>query len=317
MKITLRQMTYFVALAETRSFGSAAARVNISQPALSLQIKEMETSLDVLLVERLPRDLRLTRAGGDVLARSRRILAEVQDLEQAVRWQQGLAGELRLGVIPTVAPYILPHLLARLRREEPELDIRIREALTDRLVQGVLAGHLDAAIMALPVSDARLTATPLCTDRFLLAGTPERLAAISGGLERLRPRQLDPDQLLLLDEGHCLADQALEVCGLPDRRQIDLGASSLSTLCGLVEGGFGLTFLPELAARTEAGGKKMRLVRFAAPEPARNLALVRRKTSSDAGWVDALAEHIREACERERESSIGMVPATLRDDAAS
>lgn len=296
MKITLRQLRYFVALADTRSFGLAAARVNISQPALSLQIKEIETSLGTLLVERLPRDIRLTRAGEDVLARARVILAQVHDLEQAVRWQDGLSGELRLGVIPTVAPYVLTQLLARLHREEPQLEIRVREALTERLIEGVVNGRLDAAIMALPVEDARLVATPLCEDRFLLAGTEGRIAALGRGVERLRPKQIDPDHLLLLDEGHCLADQALEVCGLKGRGQLDMGASSLATLCGLVEGGFGLTFMPELAAHSETSGKRIELLRFAAPEPSRSLVLVRRKSSSDAGWVEGLAAHIREAC---------------------
>lgn len=296
MKISLRQLTYFVALSETQSFGVAAARVNISQPALSQQIKELETVLGVQLIERLPREARLTRAGNEVLTRARSILADVHDLEQAVRWQDGLTGRLRLGVIPTVAPYILADVLGGLRRAQPQLDIRVHEAQTERLIERVVSGQLDAAVMALPVADKRLVATEVCQDRFLLAGTPARIDALMGQAERLRPKELDPDQLLLLDEGHCLADQALEVCGLGRDHHIDLGASSLSTLCGLVSGGFGLTFLPELAVKAEMAGGSLSLLRFSEPEPYRSLAVVRRATSSDEGWMDQLCDHVADAC---------------------
>ncbi|WP_298357458.1 hydrogen peroxide-inducible genes activator [uncultured Litoreibacter sp.] len=297
MKITLRQLSYFAALADVRSFGSAAARCNISQSALSQQIKELEGNLDVQLVERMPRDLQLTRAGEDVLARALPILAQAEDLEQAARLRDGLTGDLKLGIIPTVAPYVLPDLLRALRAAEPGLDIRVREAQTERLLDGVLSGHLDAAVMALPVKDKRLTAHLICSDRFVLAGPADRIASLQGQTDRLRPKQIDPEQLLLLDEGHCLADQALDVCGLADRRQIDLGASSLSTLCGLVSEGFGLTLLPELAVKSEGLAPNLSLARFADPEPARKLALVRRTSSLDAAWVDELRTHLTAACD--------------------
>lgn len=288
MNLTLRQMRYFQALADAGSFAGAAARVHVTQPALSQQIKEMETQLGFALAERLPREVRLTRAGQEVLERVRQILAQVDDLEQAARWQDGLSGRLQLGLIPTVAPYLLPLALTRLRARDLTLELRVREAQTSTLIDALRAGQLDAAVVALPVTESGLTAIPLFEDRFLLAGSVARL-------DRLRtappvPAQVPPDQLLLLDEGHCLADQALEACGLSSRRGVDLGAASLATLCGLVAEGFGLTFLPEIALRTEtAAAPGVSLTRFAAPEPARTLALVRRTSSAETGWAEDLA----------------------------
>ncbi|AZQ67679.1 hydrogen peroxide-inducible genes activator [Silicimonas algicola] len=290
MSVTLRQLQYFVALAETLQFGAAAEKVHVSQPALSLQIKAMEEALGARLVDRLPREVRLTRVGQEVLDRARRVLTEVGDLEQSVRWRDGLAGRLRLGVIPTVAPYLLPMALTRLRARDITLDIRIREAQTTTLVTGLRDGRLDAAIMALPLQDPGLTARPLFRDRFLLCGSPARLDSLGQGAEGLRPQAIAQDQLLLLDEGHCLADQALEVCGLRSRPNVDLGASSLATLAGLVAQGFGLTFLPELAVATELRAQPdLALRRFDAPEPGRDLALVTRSAAEGAGWVDTLA----------------------------
>ncbi|MBV0912107.1 hydrogen peroxide-inducible genes activator [Anianabacter salinae] len=289
MPLTLRQMTYFVALADAGTFRAAAARVHISQPALSLQIKEMEETLGARLVERLPRDIRLTRAGQEVLTRCRAILSDVRDLEQAVRLQSGLSGRLMLGVIPTVAPYLLPLALTRIRAQDLTLELRVREAQTDRLLDELRRGALDAVVMALPVPGQGLVARPLGEDHFLLAGSPSRVAHLRARAQALVPAGIAPDQLLLLDEGHCLADQALEVCGIGSRGQVDLGASSLSTLCGLVAEGFGLTLLPEIAVRTEAAAAPgLSLVRFDAPEPRRTLALVRRETTVD-GWAEDLA----------------------------
>ncbi|RVV99857.1 LysR family transcriptional regulator [Mesobaculum littorinae] len=295
MAITLKQLHYFVALAETGGFGTAAQAVHVSQPALSAQIRDLETHLGAPLVDRLPRTIRLTRRGQEVLARARRILAEVGDLEQAVRWHDGLSGRLHLGVIPTVAPYLLPDVLTRIRARDLTLDIRVREAQTDALVEALGRGQIDAAILALPVPAPGFEAIPFLSDRFLLAGSEQRLQTWAHQAARLSPHDLVPEQLLLLDEGHCLADQALEVCGIPARRQVDLGASSLSTLCGLVSEGFGLTLLPELAVRTEAAAARgLRLMRFAAPEPQRDLALVHRG-GGDGAWAADLAGLLRDA----------------------
>ncbi len=294
MNVTLRQFAYFIALAEELNFGRAALRVHVSQPALSMQIKELEASLAVTLVDRRPRDVRLTRAGREVLARARRIIAEARDLEAVAR-RQGLVGQLNLGVIPTVAPYLLPGALTRLRATDLTRDLRVREAQTAPLLSALDAGQLDAVVVAMPRQTAGQIAVPLFQDMFLLAGSPHRLAAMAQ--ESLRPVSLDPETLLLLDEGHCLADQALEVCAL-DRRQtrIDLGASSLSTLCGLVAEGFGMTFLPEIAIRTEAAAAPgLHLRRFGAPQPGRTIALVRRAPVTDEGWFSELAEVLQAA----------------------
>lgn len=296
MPVTVRQLSYFVALAEEASFARAAQRVHVSQPALSMQIRELEARLGAELVERRPRALRLTRTGREVLRRARRILAELQELEGLAR-TRGLGGPLYLGVIPTAAPYLLPELLPRLQGSPMAQGLRVREAQTDALLAALDEGRLDAAVVAQPAPSAGRVAEALFEDRFLLAATPARLAALGDGLADLRPAALDPEQILLLDEGHCLADQALEVCAL-ERRQtrIDLGASSLGTLCGLVAGGFGLTFLPEIALRTEtAAAPGLALARFAPPEPARRLALVRRAGSADDGWFAALAAQLRAA----------------------
>lgn len=314
MPLTLRQLSYFLALAEARNFAAAAASVHISQPALSMQIKELEENLNIKLVERLPRGLLLTREGRDLEARARRILTEIAELEAVAR-RKTLIGRLNLGIIPTVAPYLLPRALPELRDEDLTRDLRIREARTDDLMADLQSGRLDAVVVAEPPPAAELAATPLFTDRFLLAGDAERIESAAHGMKALRPSALDPDQLLLLDEGHCLADQALEVCGLDRRRlRLDLGAASLTTLCGLVGQGAGLTFLPEIAVGTEsAAAPGMTLVRFASPEPARRIALVRRATSDGGDWFPRLAGVLAAS----GQALVGVARSTLPPDAAS
>ncbi len=297
MAITLRQLTYFVALAEEQSFSRAAERVHVTQPALSMQIRDLEAALRTVLIERLPREARLTPAGRDLLVRAARVLAEVGEIEALSR-TRGPAGRLQIGVIPTVAPYLLPAVLARLRAEQIARDLRVREARTDRLLDELDAGLLDAIVIATPPNRDDLVSLPLFRDCFVLAGSAAQIARLDE-TEGLRPVTLDPEQLLLLDEGHCLADQALEVCRLTRRQtRIDLGASSLSTLVGLVAEGFGLTFLPEIAVSHEGkAAPGMHLMRFADPEPMREIALVRRSRTDGAGWFADLAGHLQEAGE--------------------
>lgn len=293
MRITLKQLLYFRALAEARNFGRAAEISNVTQPALSMQIKELEAELGVKLVERLPRDVRLTREGRAVLERAERVLSEAMELEASAR-RDNLGAALNVGMIPTVAPYLLAGTLARLRAADITRDLRLREAQTADLLTALREGRLDAVVLADPPASPDLEALPLFADRFLLAGTPARLDALGDGSETLRPMALRPEHLLLLDEGHCLADQALEFCRL-DRRQtrLDLGASSLATLCGLVAEGFGLTFLPEIALASEtAASPGLSLRRFEAPEPARQIALVRRKGSASGAWFADLQAHL-------------------------
>lgn len=296
MKITLKQLHYFRALAQTRNFGRAAELVNVTQPALSMQIRELEAALGVQLVERLPRDLRLTREGRAVLERTERVLSEAMELEASAK-HASLGAALNVGMIPTVAPYLLAGTLARLRAADITRDLRLREAQTADLLLALRDGRLDAVVLADPPQAPDLHVLPLFRDHFLLAGSKARLENLGAGSETLRPVALRPDHLLLLDEGHCLADQALEFCQL-DRRQtrLDLGASSLATLCGLVAEGFGLTFLPEIALPAEtAAAPDMHLRRFQQPEPSRGLALVRRETSEGGVWFEDLHRHLCDA----------------------
>lgn len=295
MSVTLKQLRYLAALADEGHFGRAAAAVNVSQPALSVQIRDLEASLGAALVERGGREVVITPTGREIVRRARRILDDVREIEQVARWDRGLAGRLRIGVIPTVAPYLLPHALPLLRARHLALDLGIREAQTERLVEGVRQGSLDAAVIALGDTAPDLAAVPLFADRFLLAGSAGRLAAL--GSAAPRPEEMEAEQLLLLDDGHCLTDQALAACAV-DRAgtRMDLRAASLTTLCRLVSEGFGLTLLPELAARAEcAAAPALRLARFAEPEPARTIGLVRRALAVDDGWFGELAAVLAEA----------------------
>ena len=292
MSVTLRQLSYFRALAEHRHFGRAAASVSVSQPALSVQIRDLEQSLGQPLVERRARDVVLTPFGRLMLTHAEGVGEGMRSMEEAARWHGGLSGRLRIGLIPTLAPYLLPGTLEALRSDDISMDVQVQEAKTDRLIVDLVAGRLDAAVMALPVEASGLVAQSLFEDRFLLAGSAARLDAMDSGAEALRPDGLGAQQLLLLEDGHCLTDQALDLCGRGrGHAQIDMGASSLATLTRLVAAGFGLTLMPELAAEAEVrGAPGVRLVRFAAPEPARTVCLVRRASTGGEGWFAQLAE---------------------------
>jgi len=307
MTITLRQLRYFAALAEQRNFGRAAEICHVSQPALSVQIRALEETLGVPLVERMPRDIVLTRAGRAALALAESVLRGVAELEAAAEDGFARSAPLRLGLIPTVAPYLLPETLAELRSADITRTIRVREAQTAVLLAELAEGLLDAAVVALPAPGLR--EIPLVEDRFVLAGSDRAFASLRRGAEALRPTELDPSRLMLLDEGHCLADQALEVCGLSRRPRVHLGASSLATLAGLAAQGLGLTFLPELALASEtAAAPGLRLARFAGPEPSRRLGLVLRREAGDAPWAEALGDTLREGARRLVQRARGICP---------
>lgn len=308
MEITLRQLKYLISLAEEGHFGRAAAAVNVSQPALSVQIRDLETALGVQLFERRAREVVATPAGREILRRARRVMDEIAELSQVARWERGLGGRLRLGVIPTVAPYLLPAALPLLRSRNLALDFGVREAQTQRLVEELRAGELDAVVAALPVGARDLVEEPLFEDRFLLAGSERQIAAL--GAAGVEPAAMDPERLLLLDDGHCLADQALAACSLArEQTRVDLRASSLSTLCRLAEAGFGLTLVPELATRIEAAAAPhLALARFAAPEPRRTIGLVRRRLSRDDGWFSELARMLARAGRDELGHAGAIVP---------
>ena len=301
MATTLKQLRYLAALADEGHFGRAAQSVNVSQPALSVQIRELEAALGTQLVERGGREVVMTPAGREIVRRARRILEEVREIEQVARWDRGLGGRLRIGVIPTVAPYLLPRALPLLRARDLSLDLGVREAQTERLVEEVRQGALDAAVIALAPGTTDLATRPLFEDRFLLAGSAARLAALGVPGVAPRPEMVGAGELLLLDDGHCLTEQTLAACAVDRvRARMDLRAASLTTLCRLVSEGFGLTLLPELAARAEcAGAPSLRLARFADPEPVRTIVLVRRTLSVDDGWFGEIAAILTDAARAE------------------
>lgn len=297
MNITLRQLRYFLALARHMHFTRAAEAMNVTQPALSMQIRALEDDIGTPLVERTPAGVVLTPQGRALVGQARQVMAAMAGLEQAMR-QPGQGGRLMLGMIPTVAPYLLPEALPVLRARDIGRDLHLREAPTDRLVEELAQGRLDAAVVATAPEAADLVAVPLFTDRFLLAGSRDQIARF--GSLHPGPRDLDPGRLLLLDEGHCLGDQALEVCGLGrGGARLDLGAASLSTLCRLAAQGMGLTFLPQIAVRQEqAAAPGLSVVAFPDPQPARQVLLLRRISTPAGGWFDDLASILAGAGER-------------------
>ncbi|WP_170381309.1 hydrogen peroxide-inducible genes activator [Ruegeria atlantica] len=299
MHFTLRQLQYLRAVAEQRNFGRAAQVCNVSQPALSVQIKTLEESLGGPLFERQARDILLTPLGRDVLDHARQVLGAAERLDQFAKDRSGGHRSLSIGIIPTIAPYLLPGVLAGLRSSDVSLRVQIREARTERLLTMLRAGEIDAGVMALPAGGRELFELPLFQDHFLLAGSTARLETMATNPEALRPLDLQTAQLMLLDDGHCLTDQALEVCG-QDRSSglINMGASSLATLSRLVAEGFGLTLMPELAARAESEAVPgLKLLRFTVPQPARTVGLVRRASTGGEDWFDGLAEVIRQVGE--------------------
>lgn len=290
MSISLRQIRYFLALARERHFGRAAGQVAVTQPALSAQIRQFEEALGGTLVDRDLPGLPLTPLGRAVLPQAEAVLAGVRALEETARDARGAGIELSLGIIPTVAPYLAPHLLPLIRGQGGS--VTIREAVTDTLLAELRDGVIDAAVMAFPVPSGSVEAVALFEDPFLLALPPLALARDLAPVAR--PDQLAPDQLLLLDEGHCLSDQALGACGLRrESRRRRFGAASLATLARLVASGQGVTLLPEIAAASD--GRGMRLSRFADPQPGRTIGLVRAGHAAAPAWFTALAGHVRDA----------------------
>ena len=276
--ISLKQLRYFDAVVRTGHFGKAAEQCAVTQPALSMQIQEMEKDLGMPLLERGRNGVIPTEAGREIAGRAARILTEVRDIVDIARRQgETLAGPLHFGVIPSVAPYLLPGLLPLIRSRFPDLDLSLRETQTQHLVDELLDGGLDLLLLALPVEHPDLETMKLFTDRFLLALPKSRRIA---SRIRATPDLLKQDRLLLLEEGHCLRDQALAFCSLRRVDNIDtFGASNLSTLVQMVANGLGFTLLPQLAVDLEARRGDIRLMRFADPEPRRVIGLAWRKSS--------------------------------------
>lgn len=289
--LTIRQMRYFDALATTRHFGRAAELANITQPALSTQIMEMESHLGVKLVERGRGAALLTPRGEEILRQVRLILAQVGELERTAQQSRGLLdGRVRLGIIPTVAPYLVPHLVPSLRKAYPQAQIELREAVTDHLIADLGEGRLDAVVAALPIDAAFVRTRPLLTDRFFMAMAENDREVI---LSPLTEAEVDTDRLLLLEEGHCLRDQALEVCGVAEKRSlVNIGATSMTTLLQMVAYDMGMTLIPEMAIPTEAARNRLTIVPFRNPAPSRQIGLVWRASDLRLAGMEALAQTI-------------------------
>ncbi len=294
MDLKLKDLRYLVAVADQRHFGRAAARCFVSQPTLSAQLKKLEDSLGVQLIERAPNNVCLTEAGEAIVARARRILEASDEMVTLARSQRDpLAGRLRVALLPTIGPYLLPRVAPAVRKALPRLELRLYEYQTAAMLAKLHAGEIDVGILALPVEVDGLESRELYREAFMVA-LPEHhpLAA----RERVRLTDLKGEQLLLLEEGHCLRDQALEVCsrvGVTDQQ--DFRATSLETLRQMVATGAGVTLLPELAGRgAYRNARGVALRPFARPAPERHIGALWRKSSARRAAIDALCELIRE-----------------------
>ncbi len=294
INITLKQLRYFDALSRELHFGRAAETCSVTQPALSMQIQELELNLGVTLIERTRTGVQLTPQGIEIARRAARILGDSRDLIEFARHGEAvLSGGLRLGVIPSVAPYMLPALLPLLRASFPDLELSVRETQTATLLHELSDAKLDVVLLAMPVKQSDIETASLFEDRFVLA-MPRSLEV--SGLVRATPDFVEQERLLLLEEGHCLRDQALAYCELRQSRSINtFGASSLSTIVELVSSGFGITLLPEISLPIETRGRDLQLMRFIDPEPARTIGLAWRTTSPRKDDFAELARIVREA----------------------
>ncbi len=288
----MKHLRYFDALARLGHFGRAAESCAISQPALSVQIRELEDLVGAPLVERGGRRIRLTGLGEEFAGRVRSILRAVDELEDLGRAAHGpFAGRLRLGVIPTVAPYLLPDIIKALARLYPGLDPRPREAITQRLIEDLAEAKLDVAIVALPVSEPALEEMPLFDEEFVLVRPLEDAGKPVPASERLHEMRL-----LLLEEGHCFRDQALSVCNIaPASTRALMEGSSLSTLVQMVGAGIGVTLIPQMAVETEVRSSSVCISRLAEPRPTRTIGMVWRKTNPLSTQFARIADIVREA----------------------
>ncbi|NQE71384.1 putative hydrogen peroxide-inducible protein activator [Nocardia gamkensis] len=289
---TLSQLRAFVAIAEYRHFGTAAARLGVSQPTLSQALAALEHGLGLQLIERSTRRVLVTAAGMRLLPKAMATL-EAADRFVASATGDGLGGTLRMGIIPTVAPYVLPGLLPELRKRLPELRPQIVEDQTARLLDGLRTGVLDVALLAVPTEMPGLVEIPLYTEEFVLV-TP-RGHELAGRTD-LAAAVLDAQPLLLLDEGHCLRDQTLEACRSADVHPAAVGdtrAASLSTVVQCVAGGLGVTLIPQMAVATETARGTLDVAHFGAPAPGRTIGLVFRTSTARADDYEYLAAIVR------------------------
>jgi LysR family hydrogen peroxide-inducible transcriptional activator len=292
MNFTIKQLRYFDALARLGHFGQAAEACSISQPALSVQIRELEAMLGAPLVERTARNIRLTTLGQDFLKRARKILIDVDEMSELARWSEGpLSGALRIGVIPTVAPYLLPSIIKELGQHLPKLDLLPRESVTQSLITDLLESRLDFVVAALPISEPALREFALFDEEFVL------VRAIKDADKPVpSPKSLQEMKLLLLEEGHCFRDQALSFCDMrPSDPSLVMEGSSLSTLVQMVNAGLGLTLIPEMAVPLETQSKGLAVSYFTRNIPKRTVGMVWRKTSPLSKQFMEMGAIIRQA----------------------
>ncbi len=287
--MNLRDLKYLVALADARHFGRAAEQCHVSQPTLSAQIKKLEDQLGIALVERQPRNVALTEGGQQVVARARRILQDVEAMTDVAKLARDpLSGKLKVGFIPTLGPYLLPLVAASLRKELPRLQLMLYEYQTTDLMAHLRDGHIDMAVLALLPDLGVYQEQVLFDEAFMVALPPgHRLASKT----QLRREDLDGETLLLLEDGHCLRDQALEVCGAVNAHEPqDFRATSLETLRQMVGSGAGITLLPRLSTRGPFANSKNPVIRpFAKPQPTRRIGALWRRSSSREVAIKAVA----------------------------
>ena len=291
--MNLRDLRYLVALADERHFGKAAERCFVSQPTLSAQIRKLEEYLGVPLFERQPKRVSLTETGEKVVRRARSLLQEADAIVELAKTDRDpLSGNIKLALIPTVGPYLLPHVVGRLKRELPRLKLMLYEYQTEPLLEKLRAGEIDAGILALPVDMDGLESAVLYDEPFALAVPANHPLAER---ERVKIDDLRGETLLLLEDGHCLRDQALEVCSRVRVNETqDYRATSLETLRQMVAAGHGITLLPELAAETPVGtARGLRIKPFAKPAPGRTVGAVWRKSSTRGPAIEAVTNAIR------------------------
>lgn len=295
--LTLKQLRYFEALAQHGHFGRAAEVCAISQPALSMQIQGLEQSLGAGLFERGARQVRLTNFGEEFALRVRDILCSVDELGQLARASQDrLVGRLRIGVIPTVAPYLLPTLIGNLTRTYAGADIHVRETLTQNLIHELAEGRLDTAIVALPVSEPAFSEVALFEEDFVLVRPGADAGKPVPSSETLREMRL-----LLLEEGHCFRDQALSFCKLHSTRPRELlDGSSLSTLVQMVSAGIGVTLIPEMAVAVETRSASVSIAQFRSPRPSRTIGMIWRRKSPLAKPLLQISEIVRQSAQELR-----------------
>ncbi|HZE53037.1 MAG TPA: LysR substrate-binding domain-containing protein [Bradyrhizobium sp.] len=297
--ITLRQLQYLLALAKYGHFGRAAEACAVTQPALSMQIRDLERKLGVAVVERRPGEVSLTEVGREIARRGEDVLSASRDLVDFARHRSGLlTGRLTLGMIPSLAPYVLPRILPVLQSRFPELRLELRETQTKQLVEDIRNGALDTAMLALPLNEPDIDAIQLFEDLFLLAVPSSDPRSENG---RIAASDIDQSRLILLEEGHCLRDQSLAFCATAANsraggfRGTAFGASSLTTVIQMVANGYGVTLIPQIAADVERRDGRVKFLRLENPQPGRSIGLVFRRTSPRKSDFAALGEIVTQS----------------------